>query len=200
MASSGPKHELHATTHIHQHTARALKWPITLTAAPLHRRGHMSSAFRTPTKPRPVVSIDPHTLPRAEPIARSHSSSTTGHPQGRSAKRWARSAHIHEIKVLRERRGSAGGKRTGGYKDCENDHLHGGSLGDVFSLSSVLSPSQVKTKGGPHELRRPLTPLGLVRSMEEGTDADAWIDTDVDDDVSVVSEIVLNSPDRDVFG
>ena len=36
--------------------------------------------------------------------------------------------------------------------------------------------------------------------MEEGTDADAWIDTDVDDDVSVVSEIVLNSPDRDVFG
>ena len=41
------------------------------------------------------------------------------------------------------------------------------------------------------------------RRLEERGDADARIDTDVDDDVSVVSEseraVILNSPDRDVF-
>ena len=39
--------------------------------------------------------------------------------------------------------------------------------------------------------------------MEERGDADARIDTDVDDDVSIVSEseraVVLNSLDRDAF-
>ena len=168
---SRPKHELHATT------ARAFKWPVMSTATSLHERGHMSSTFCTPTKPCPLVLIDPHTLSRAEPITRSHLSSATSHPPGCSAKRWARSARIHELKVLRERRGSAGGKRSGGYKDRENDHLHGGSSEDVFSAPSILSPSQVKAKGKPHgELRQPLTPLGLVWSMEEGVDADTWID------------------------
>ena len=41
----------------------------------------------------------------------SHSSSTSSRPQGRSTKRWARSAHLDGIKVLRERRGSGGAKR-----------------------------------------------------------------------------------------
>ena len=45
--------------------------------------------------------------------------------------------------------------------------------------------------------------MAVVRnSLEEGADADTWVDTDVDkDDVVVVSEraVVLNSPERDAF-
>lgn len=119
----------------------------------------------------------------------------------RSSKRLARTAHLHEIKVSRERRGSGGGKRSG--KDRENDHED--SLGDVFSILPSLSPSQARAKCRPQDyLRRPLTPFGMAPSLEEKTEADAWIDTDVDadDDDSVVSEraVVLNSPERDVFG
>ncbi|KAN0101232.1 hypothetical protein V8E55_001216, partial [Tylopilus felleus] len=36
----------------------------------------------------------------------------SSHRQGRSVKRWARSANLHEIKVLGERRGSGGAKRA----------------------------------------------------------------------------------------
>ena len=153
--------------------------------------------------------IDPHTLPRAEAITRSHSSSTSNHLHARSAKRFARSAHLHEIKVLREGRGS-GGKRSGGATkdraDRENDRES--VLGDVFNAvpSSSLSPFQVRAGKGRavEDVRRPpLSPLRVGRRLEESTDADVWIDTDVDDDVSVVSEseraVVLNSPDRDVF-
>ncbi|KAN0088004.1 hypothetical protein V8E55_006625 [Tylopilus felleus] len=81
------------------------------------------------------------------------------------------------------------------------------TLGDVASVSSsssALSPSHVKARHRlPDELRRPLMPMAVVRnSLEEGADADTWVDTDVDkDDVVVVSEraVVLNSPERDAF-
>ncbi|KAG8214906.1 UNC-like C-terminal-domain-containing protein [Butyriboletus roseoflavus] len=180
MGSSVSKPELLATTQSPQHVARVFKFTVTSTAASSHKRVHTSSAFRTPTKPRPLMLIDPHTLPRAESITRSHSSSTSGHPHVRSAKRWARTAHLHEIKVFRERHGSGVGKRSGAHKDRENDHE------DVFNVLPSLSPSHAKNR--PQDvLRRPLTPFGAVRSSEESTDADAWIDTDVDveDDVSV---------------
>jgi len=194
------KPELRVTTHIHQHAARAFKLPVASTSLSSHKRAHTSSAFRTPTKPRPLMLINPHTLPRAEPITRAHSSSTSGHPQARSSKHLARTAHLHEIKVSRERRGTGGGKRFG--KDRENDHE--GSLGDVFSILPSLSPSQPKAKCRPQDyFRRPLTPFGMASGLEESADADAWIDTDVDDDDSIVSEraaVVLNSPERDVFG
>ena len=171
-----------------------------------HKRVHASTVFRTPTKSRPLTWLEPHTLPRAEPLSRSHSSSTSSHPQGRSAKRWARSAHLHEIKILRELRGSGGAKRAMVFKDWENDRENV-ALGDMFndfSSSSALSlphlPARIRA---PDELRRPLTPMVVVRSsLEEGGDGDAWVDTDVDeDDLSVVSEraVVLNSPERDVF-
>lgn len=116
----------------------------------------------------------------------------------RSAKRWARTAHLHEIKVFHERRGSGGGKRSGAHKDRENDHED--SLRDVFNVFPSLSPPQSKNR--PQDVfRRPLTPFGVVRNSEESTDADAWIDTDVDDDVSVAEgAVVLNSPERDMFG
>ena len=181
--------------------------PVAPTATSSHKRAHTSSAFRTPTKPRPLMLIDPHTLPRAESIARSHSSSTSGHPYGRPANRWARTAHLHEIKVSRERRGSAGGKRPGAYQDRENENDHEGSLRDVFNVPPSLSLAQAKARYRPQDdFRRPLTPLGVASSLEESTDADAWIDTDVDADEDegdcVVSErvVVLNSPESDVFG
>ena len=92
------------------------------------------------------------------------------------------------------------------YKDREVENEN--SLGDVFNANANAnaSPSKVKSKL-PEVFRRPFMPFGAaVRSSEESTDGDAWIDTDVDadadDDVSVVSEraVVLNSPERDVFG
>ena len=52
----------------------------------------------------------------------------------------------------------------------------------------ALSPFHVTARGKlPNELRRPLTPMGLVRgTLEEGADADALVDTDMDeDDLSV---------------
>ena len=92
------------------------------------------------------------------------------------------------------------------YKDREVENEN--SLGDVFNANANAnaSPSKVKSKL-PEVFRRPFMPFGaVVRGSEESTDGDAWIDTDVDadadDDVSVVSEraVVLNSPERDVFG
>lgn len=118
----------------------------------------------------------------------------------RSAKRWARTAHLHEIKVFHERRGSGAGKWSGVYKNREHDHE--GSLGDVFNISPSSFPSQAKSR--PRDVfRRPLALFGVVRRSEESTDADAWIDTDVDDDddASVAGEaVMLNSPERAVFG
>lgn len=151
--------------------------------------------------------IEPHTLPRTEPITRSHSSSTSSHLHARAGKRGARTAHLHEIKAFRDRRGGSDGKRfvVHNFKDRENGH--DGSLGDVFTVSSSSS-FQAKDKNRPQApFRRPLAPSGLpLRGSEESTDADAWVDTDVDldadDDASLVSEgaIVLNSPERDMFG
>ncbi|KAF8547292.1 hypothetical protein OG21DRAFT_1501633 [Imleria badia] len=194
MDTSDSNPELHV--HNHHHAAKVFKLPVAPTATSSHKRAHTSSAFRTPTKPRPLMLIDPHTLPRAEPITRSHSSSTSSHLHARSAKRWGRSAHLHEIKVLRERRGSAGGKRSGGAnRDRENERES--AFGDVFNdVSSSMSPFQVRA--GKDARRPPLSPLRVVRRLGESTDADVWIDTDVDDDVSERA-VVLNSPDRDVF-
>lgn len=193
-----PKPESHPTTHS-SHASRAFKLTTVPAGASSHKRAHTSSAFRTPTKSRPLVLADPHTLPRAESMARSHSSSTSSHLHVRSPKRWARTAHLHEIKVFRERRGSGGGKRSVAYKDRENgnenenENENEGSLGDVFNVNV-----HGNVKSRPQEgFRR-----GVVRSSEESADADVWVDTDVEDDVSVGSErvIVLNSPECDVFG
>ncbi|KAG9308814.1 UNC-like C-terminal-domain-containing protein [Chiua virens] len=182
---------LHVTAPILQHAPKPFKLAAAPTTAALHRRAHPypTAPFRTPTKPRPL--IEPHTLPRAASIARSQSSSTSGQPHIRSPKRWARTAHLHEIKLFRERCGSGSGKRAG-YKDRENERE---GMGDVFHGSPRLVP---KGKG---KVRRPLTPLGM--SGLEEAEADVWIDTDVDgDEEDVVSErvVVLNSPMRDVFG
>ena len=98
---------------------------------------------------------EPHTLPRAEPLTQSHSLSTSTHSQGCSAKRWARSAHLHEIKVLRERRGSGGAKRVVEFKDLsmKNDRKNV-ALGDV-DKDDVLVVSEravVLNSPEPHSL------------------------------------------------
>jgi len=171
-----------------------------LMAAPSHKQVHTSSAFHTPMKSRPLMLIDPHTLPRVEPIMRSHLSSTPGLPHARSAKCRARTAHLHEIKVSCEQC-SSGAKWSGAYKERENDHQCLSE--DMFSVL-LSSPFQTKAKCRSHDdFCGPCTPL---HSHEEsvGADADVWIDTDVDtdDDISVVSNrvVVLNSPGHDVFG
>ena len=116
-------------------------------------------------------------------------------------KQCARSAHLREIKILRERRGSGGAKRAMVFKVWENDRASENvALGDMANVSfssSKLSPSHVKASNrAPNELRRPLMPIAVVRSrLEEDADADVWVDTDVHkDDVVVASEwgAVLN--------
>ena len=78
-------------------------------------------------------------------------------------------------------------------------------MASVSSSSSALSASHVKARNrAPDELRRPLIPMAVVRkNLEEGADADVWVDTNVDEDVSVASErevmLNLNSPERNAF-
>ena len=76
-------------------------------------------------------------------------------------------------------------------------------VASVSSSSSALCPPHLKARNkAPDELRRPLTPMAVVRSsLAEGVDADAWVDADVNKDDLVVSEwaVVLNSPERDAF-
>ncbi|KAF9220284.1 hypothetical protein BS17DRAFT_787861 [Gyrodon lividus] len=187
-----------------RHTVKAFK-RASASASSLNKRSHPFLSLRTPTKTRPFVSID---LPRSQPITRSNSSIISAHPIARSAKRCARTAHLHEVKGIRERRGSGSAKRAEKDRGRENE----GPSADVFSVSSS-SPSLPAPKSrDPHAQspamqrpRRPFSPLGIVRGPpEDSTDADVWIDTDVEgsdvvsDYVASESAVVLNSPD--VFG
>ncbi|OJA10370.1 hypothetical protein AZE42_08710, partial [Rhizopogon vesiculosus] len=84
-----------------------------------------------------------------------------------SAKRLARTAHLHEVKGSLSRRESQ--------REREND-------GDVFSAGPMKKPHHSRRFSSP---RRPLLPIDLSRSpmdmtSEDTTDADAWIDTDAE--------------------
>ena len=198
-----PKAELNGYVAISVEPLRAFKLPIAPMVTSSHKRAHASIIIRNPVHSRWSSHI--RSLVQ-NPFTRSHSSPTSSHLQGRSAKRWARSARLHEIKVLRERRGIGGAKWAIVFKDRESFRKNV-ALGDVFdvsssSSSSTLSPPQVKASNrAPDELRRPLVLMAVLRNrLEEGErwGGDAWVDTDVDkNDVLVVSEraVVLILPE-----
>ncbi|KIK85962.1 hypothetical protein PAXRUDRAFT_831944 [Paxillus rubicundulus Ve08.2h10] len=194
----------HVPTHSPRHPLNPFKSPTGSTSSLsfLSKRSHAPSSFRTPTKARPLISMDP---PRAQPIARSNSSTISAHPSARSAKRWARTAHLHEVNVVRERRGSGGAKHANKDKGRENEGPHA----DVFSLSSSAmtwkSQDPIVTSPVVRRPCRPFSPLGAVRcAPEDCVDADAWIDTDVEGSdsvsecVTLEGAVVRTSPD--VFG
>ncbi|KAF8835940.1 hypothetical protein BDN67DRAFT_974774 [Paxillus ammoniavirescens] len=190
----------HLPTHNPRHPPKVFKSPASSTSS-LNKRSHTPSSFWTPTKARPLVLIDP---PRAQPIARSNSSIISAHPSTRSAKRWARTAHLHEVKIVRERRGSGGAKHANKATGRENEGPHA----DVFSVSSS-APSSIGWRSRDpivtspvRRPRRPFSPLGAVRRpTEDSVDADVWIDTDVEGSdsvsecVTLEGAVVRTSPD-----
>lgn len=128
-------------------------------------------ALRTPTRRIPnSISTEISTLPRAAHMVRTNSHSSTGLIVPKSTKRLARTAHLHEVKGSLSRRESQNSKPA----ERENDDE------DVFR-----GPSMKTHHSRLSSPRRPLFPLDLSRRtkdvMSEGiTDADAWVDTDVE--------------------
>ncbi|KAG2338245.1 hypothetical protein BDR05DRAFT_992708 [Suillus weaverae] len=129
-------------------------------------------ALRTPTRRIPLsISTEISTLPRAAHMVRTNSHSSTGLVVPKSAKRLARTAHLHEVKGSLSRRESQTSKPA----EQENDDE------DVFRGPS-LKTHYPRRLSNP---RRPLFPLDLSRQpqdvmSEDTTDADAWVDTDVE--------------------
>ncbi|KAG1739586.1 UNC-like C-terminal-domain-containing protein [Suillus lakei] len=130
-------------------------------------------AQRTPTRRIPTsISTEISTLPRAAHMVRTNSHSSTGLIVPKSAKRLARTAHLHEVKGSLSRRESQNSKSA----EQENDD------GDVFRVPPVRTHHYSRRLSSP---RRPLFPLDLSRQRkdmmsEDTTDADAWVDTDLE--------------------
>ncbi|KAF9233240.1 hypothetical protein BU15DRAFT_80309 [Melanogaster broomeanus] len=114
----------------------------------------------------------PHTLPRAHAITRFDSLITSAHPGARSAKRWARTTHLHEVKAAHERRGSGSGKRADKDGAREND---GPSL-EVFRNSTsapLLLASKSRRSSRPFandsETAQTVLPLSVPSALHEET-------------------------------
>jgi hypothetical protein len=105
-------------------------------------------------------------------MVRTNSHSSTGLIVPKSSKRLARTAHLHEVKGSLSQRGSQNSKLA----ERENDDE------DVFRGPSMKTHHHSRRVSSP---RRSLFPLDLSRQpkdvmSEDTTDADAWVDTDVE--------------------
>jgi hypothetical protein len=140
-----------------------------------------ASVFRTPTRRTPApISLNISTLPRPY-MVRTNSHSSQGLIIPKSAKHFARSAHLHEVKGSLTRRESQ--------RERENDS------GDVFSVAPMKQQHHSRRPSSP---RRPLFPIDLARQpqdvrSEDTTDADAWIETDAEGG-SECSEFIAFDP------
>ncbi|KAN0087931.1 hypothetical protein V8E55_006552 [Tylopilus felleus] len=151
-------------------------------ATSLHKRAHAPAIIRTPTKSLPLTLVEPPTRTLCEKVGAPTCTRSRFYESGAAAL------------VIKNRE-----------NDRENVVLGDVPVASVSSSSSALSASHVKARNrAPDELRRPLIPMAVVRkNLEEGADADVWVDTNVDEDVSVASErevmLNLNSPERNAF-
>lgn len=181
-----------------RHTPRASKSASSSTSS-LHKYLHGSPSSRTPMRNRPLLSVDPSSTARVLPLAKSNSSTGSAHPHARSAKRLARSAHLHEVKLFHHRRG-LGSSTHADRRTADQENIYDGE--DVFAFvdaPAVAPPSSSTLLGDlPDTLpsrkpRRPFSPLLSPRQFtgEENKDGDAWIDTDIDgSEVEVGSDVV----------
>lgn len=147
---------------------------VSSSTSSLHKHFHGHHSTRTPTRRRQVLSVDPRSIPQVLPIAKSNSSTASPHPTPRSTKRLARTAHLHEVKLFRHRRGSGAGitRRLERRGNEENEHDD-----DVFRVGTPPS-SQPNTS---HLGRRgPFRPLFPTARSEDDKETDGWIDTDMD--------------------
>ncbi|KAH7885014.1 UNC-like C-terminal-domain-containing protein [Phlebopus sp. FC_14] len=196
VLTAAPKPHPSNATSSPRHTPKASKSSSTTTTS-LNKRSHTPSSFRTPTRHRPLVSLDPQTLPKAQPITRSNSSILSAHPNSRSTKRWARTAHLHEVKVARSRRDSGSRKRT---TRNEEERENENGVIDVFRVP--VSSSEPQDMQFLATLRRNSRPsFDIARTPgEESADADAWIDTDAEgseagSEIASGNALVLDSPE-----
>jgi hypothetical protein len=122
-------------------------------------------------------------------------------PAPRSAKKWARSAHLHEVrsKSGKQRRGEEerAMRERGRPRDKENEVI------DVFSSPVAVQGDYTSEMGSHLKGKIPETPspLGFSRQSDGDDSASAsgdhWVDTDVDGS-GTESEFALGSPDVSV--
>ncbi|KZT28717.1 hypothetical protein NEOLEDRAFT_1128893 [Neolentinus lepideus HHB14362 ss-1] len=172
--------------------ARARK-PRTPTSFRTPASRHSGSYRRplTPTGNRPPIQ-------RSNSHGASHEFPVIG-PVPRSAKRWARTAHLHEVKTPGKGKEVDQGQDTPMQPDGERETSladRSGLSEDAFRRSSSsrsnhdrLGAEEVKTRGSrmSSPLRMSMTsgsPPGHDPMQGSETDGDAWIDTDADVDAS----------------
>ncbi|KAL4066391.1 UNC-like C-terminal-domain-containing protein [Scleroderma yunnanense] len=169
-----------------RHTPKASKSASSSTSS-LQKHLLGSPSSRTPTRNRPLVTIDPSSLPRVLPLAKSNSSSGSTHTTSRSAKRLARTAHLHEVKLSHHRRGLG----SSGHTDRRTTDQENIYDGDVFAVAHTALPlsatslslslqDDARDPFSSRKSRRPFSPLSAARMCtgEENKDGDAWVDTD----------------------
>ncbi|KAI6027799.1 UNC-like C-terminal-domain-containing protein [Pisolithus microcarpus] len=147
---------------------------VSSSTSSVHKPLHGHHLTRTPTRHKGVAVVDPRSIPRALPIAKSNSSIASPHATPRSTKRLARTAHLHEVKLFRHRRGSG----TGMARRLDRRNNEGnGHDDDVFHAGPLRSSSP----DTPHNKHRKLfSPLFSTARSEDDKEADGWIDTDMD--------------------
>ena len=92
-------------------------------------------------------------------------------PVPKSARRWARTAHLHEVKsgLLWSSKSVEGSTKMEAMMGHENGHLNGNAEGDVFSPRTVAN--------GVHEKE----PGSLSFDEADVGEGDGWVDTDADE-------------------
>lgn len=198
--------------------------PATAVVTSMSKRSRTPTSLRTPTRHlnghhhRPITPSGSHHSGRPH-LLRTNSQGATGDsspfgfagigPVPRSAKKWARSAHLHEVRVKDDRvKGTVGSR---GYRDRENDtgNIFGSPIFPVTGnspsepIGDALNLADKKGKG-PRTFsmhRKPLSPLPvkhLSLDTSDGTENDLWVDTDADgselDINSEPDEVSLQSP------
>ncbi|KII91054.1 hypothetical protein PLICRDRAFT_174384 [Plicaturopsis crispa FD-325 SS-3] len=168
-------------------------------------RSRTPTSVRTPASRHLTAHHHRPVTPGSRPqIARSNSNGSPFNHSGvvgpvpRSAKRWARSAHLHEV---RNHAGAGSGntekgRREGWLHDRESRtgrenespvrsstpsrSRNPAAAEERFIDISSSPPATHDAQGTSHAPRHPLYPLRLGRRPSDATEDSAWVDTDVD--------------------
>jgi hypothetical protein len=152
---------------------------------------------------RQPASTSARLRPQIQRAASSGLTIDTGSPYGaglghvhRSAKKWARSAHLHEVRgkkvtprKMEEERGTVRGLPAG----KENDPKDGG---DVFSTARTAGEGREGKGKNPlvFGIDSPLFMFSRRNSIDDGSSGDPWVDTDVDGSEADSESVFSQSP------
>jgi hypothetical protein len=179
-------------------TFRQKRPPLYLAATPVqqhqqhHHRAPRSRSTHTMTRSRPAGSAASPTPPMSilpvSPLQRSisHGTAFVG-PVPRSARRWARSAHLHEVRRARHHHP---------HHQHQQHHHHGGTDVETNMDEDVFVVAAPAHRSAPvaGSFGRDVTNNGVMRTRTlkgeraavnggGGAGADTWVDTDTDADV-----------------